>query len=72
MNLTFIKKWQKNFLKSLCSFETDSKDSFHNAILYGLIFKLSPNKEKVDRTIAAQILGKKFFNDFQKKGNIEA
>ena len=72
MNLTVIKKWQKNFLKSLCSFESDSKDSFYNAILYGLIFKLSPNKEKIGRNIVEQILGKKFFNDFQKKGNFEA
>ena len=71
MNLSYQKQAEK-FLKSLCSFEADSKDSFYNAILYGLIFKLSPNKEKIGRNIVEQILGKNFFNDFQKKGNFEA
>ena len=32
--------------KSLCLFEHNSKDSFYNAILYGLFSKLSQNKEK--------------------------
>ena len=33
-------KATKNFFKSLCLFEHDLKDSFYNAILYGLVFKL--------------------------------
>ena len=35
------KKVANKFKETLCSFETDSKDSFFNVILYGLLFKLS-------------------------------
>ena len=53
-------KVAEKFKNSLCTFETDSKDSFYNAIIYGLIVKLSENKE-VNRNIVEQILGKEFF-----------
>ena len=33
-------KATKKIFKSLCLFEHDLKDSFYNAILYGLVFKL--------------------------------
>ena len=58
-------KVAEKFKKSLCTFEIDSKDSFYNAIIYGLIVKLSENKE-VNRHIVEQILGKEFFEDIQK------
>ena len=49
----------KRFKKILCSFERDSKDSFYNAILYGLVRKLLQNKEKkVHKNIIQQIPGK--------------
>ena len=35
------KKVANKFKETLCSFENDSKDSFFNVILYGLLFKLS-------------------------------
>ena len=59
-------KVAEKFKKSLCTFQTDSKDSFYNAVIYGLIVKLSENKE-ANRNIVEQILGKEFFSeDIQK------
>lgn len=43
------------FKKNLLSFDDDVKDSFFNAVPYGLIFKL---KENIEGT-----LGKQFFED---------
>ena len=37
-------KAAEKFKKSLCSFEQDSGDSFYNAILYSLVYKLSNKK----------------------------
>ena len=37
-------KATEKFKKSLCSIERDSKDSFYNAILYGLVYMLKKKK----------------------------
>ena len=55
--------------ETLCSFENDSKDSFFNAILYGLLFQLSKDNRK-DKEKVEEVLGKKFFDDFQKRKKI--
>ena len=55
--------------ETLCSFENDSKDSFFNAILYGFLFKLSKDNKK-DKEKVEEVLGKSFFDDFQKRNKI--
>ena len=53
--------------ETLCSFENDSKDSFFNAILYGR----KPSKDnKKDKEKVEEVLGKSFFDDFQKRKKI--
>ena len=41
-------KVANKFKETLCFFENDSKDSFLNPILYGLLFKLSEDN-KIDK-----------------------
>ena len=55
--------------ETLCSFENDSKYSFFNAILYGFLFKLSKDNKK-DKEKVEEVLGKSFFDDFQKRKKI--
>ena len=64
-----FEKTVEKFKKSLCTFDTsnDPKDYFYNAILFDLVFKLSQNSV-INKDIIIQMLGKEFFDNFQKKG----
>ena len=63
-NLTVMKKLQKNLKRVFA--HSDTKDSFHNAVLFGLVFKLSKNSV-VNEEFIKQVLGKEFFDVFKKK-----
>ena len=56
----------EKFIKSLCSFQDYLKDSFFNAILYGLLFHRTEDN-KVCKDKAEEILGKQFFDKFKEK-----
>ena len=52
--------------KTLCTFQINSPDSFYNAILYGLIFKLSKNEQQIfNENKIEQIIGKQFINSLK-------
>ena len=56
-----------SFKKSLCSFEESNlQDSFFEAILYSLLFKLSPDN-KVCKDNAKKAFGEKFLKNLVKK-----
>ena len=57
-----------NFLKTLCTIEPDSNDSFFNAVLFVLLFKLSKD-EKIDRQKIEEILGMIFKKEKEKYYN---
>ena len=60
-------EYANRFTKSLCLFEeSDLHDSFFEAILNGLIFKLSPDN-KVYKDDSKKILGENFFKEFSEK-----
>ena len=42
-------------------------DSFYNAILYGLIFKLSKDEQGIDKSRMLQIVGKYFLKNYMIK-----
>lgn len=50
------------FKKNLLSFDDDVKDSFFNAVPYGLIFKLTESNRVLKENIEGT-LGKQFFED---------
>ena len=64
-------KTVEKFKKSLCTsgISDDPKDSFHNAILFDLVFKLSKNSV-INKDTIIQALGKKFLGNFQKEKEI--
>ena len=49
--------------KSLLSFQGDLKDSFFDAVLYGLLFKLSENSRIISRNDIEKILGIRFYKE---------
>ena len=59
-----MKKLQKNLKRVFA--HSDTKDSFHNAVLFGLVFKLSKNSV-VNEEFIKQVLGKEFFDVFKKR-----
>ena len=61
-------KAAEKFKKSLYIFDTSSgpKDSFHNTILFGLVFKLFKNSI-INKETIEKLLGNEFFDDFQQK-----
>ena len=59
-----MKKLQKNLKRVFA--HSDTKDSFHNAVLFGLVSKLSKNSV-VNEGFIKQVLGKEFFHVFKKK-----
>ena len=55
------------FKKSLCLFEEmNLQNSFFEVILYGLLFRLSPDN-KVCKDNAEKVLGENFFKEFSEK-----
>ena len=59
-----MKKLQKNLKRVFA--HSDTKDSFYNAVLFGLVSKLSKNSVANEGFIK-QVLGKEFFHVFKKK-----
>lgn len=62
--------WDKTatkFKKTICTFEMNLPDSFYNAILYGLIFKLSKDEQGIDKSRMLQIVGKYFLKNYMIK-----
>ena len=62
--------WDKTatkFKKTICTFEMNLPDSFYNAILYGLIFKLSKNEQGIDKSKMLQIVEKYFLKNYMIK-----
>ena len=50
----------------LCTFQINSPDSFYNAILYGLILKLSKNEQQIfNENEIEQITAQQFINDLK-------
>ena len=60
------KKCAEKFLKSLLSQDCDIKNSFFDAILYSLLFKLSEDN-KVLKESVKDVLGEEFFHEFGKE-----
>ena len=56
-------KCAEQFKKSLLSFHGDLKDSFFDAVLYGLLFKLSENNRIVARNDIEKVLGVNFYEE---------
>ena len=59
-------KCAEKFLKSLCLFQDDLKDSFSYAILHSILFHLTEDN-KVCKDKTEEILGKKKFIKFKEK-----
>ena len=59
-----MKKLQKKLKRVFA--HSDTKDSFYNAVLFGLVSKLSKNSV-VNEGFIKQVLGKEFFHVFKKK-----
>ena len=64
----FQKRIEK-FVKYLKTFEENSKDSFYNAILFGVYHALLGNKKHFgfDQSRLVEVLGQNFFDELQGK-----